>query len=373
MVDRRQLFVLTTILTIAVKLKIANGVIRFPLKRNEPDNSNLVYNLDGTITDPIGRGQWESCYGEITIGTPPQPFTVQFATGTGELWVPSIMCQKPVCLEKDRYDSSISSTYEADGRTIRIEYSDYSRITGILSKDKVRIEGEPVDVVFGEMRVLRGFRGTAYDGICGMSYPDLAEPGTKPLMYHLLEQNVIEQNIFSLYLQPNLFGTNAGELMLGGIDSDHYTGQIMYTPIVEQYFWTFQLVTITVENELVLDCPGSGCPTFVETTDSMIGLPTTFAQMINEKLGATPDEWGYYYLACDTPNLPNVIFTIPEGDLVLEAQDYVLPYGQRGRKCISAFYGSDFPYITFGAPFIARYYSIFDAENHRMGFANANN
>lgn len=87
-------------------------------------------------------------YGEISVGTPPQPFEVVFDTGSGHLVLSSIMCRSATCLSHRRYRrraSLVAKDIDVDGTPvmpnqardqITVSYGT-GEITGIFVQDKV--------------------------------------------------------------------------------------------------------------------------------------------------------------------------------------------------------------------------------------------
>ncbi|CAH8517942.1 unnamed protein product [Heterobilharzia americana] len=298
-------------------------------------------------------------YGDITIGTPPQTFSVVFDTGSSNLWVPSKHCSylDVACLLHRKYDSSKSSTYTVNGTTFSIRYG--------------KVKGQ----TFGEATQQPGivFIMAKFDGILGMAYPSISVEGVTPVFVNMIRQNLVDSPVFSFYISRNASAPVGGELMIGGIDEKYYTGEINYVQLKEKSYWLFEMDKLVVSDKVI--CP-DGCSAIADTGTSMIAGPTNDVDEINKKLGAMYIPGGMYTISCDRiSSLPSIHFVINGINMTLDSTDYIMKVSQFGSEiCISGFIGLDLPkrkLWILGDIFIGKFYSVFDMGNDRVGFAKA--
>ncbi|XP_071569198.1 lysosomal aspartic protease-like [Temnothorax nylanderi] len=314
-------------------------------------------------------------YGNIEIGTPPQRFKVLFNTGSSDLWVPSKNCNvsQPACLKHNKYDNTKSTTYISQNESFVIDYDD-GGVTGFLSTD---------DVIVGGLKVTRQIVGEAFsftssfwdnapcDGVLGMGYPDLSAFDYPSVFQNMIDQHVVSQPIFSFYLNRNVTDVIGGELILGGTDSSHYEGEFTYVDVTRKEYWQFKMDKIQINN--YTSC-SKGCQAIVDTGASMIGgLPRAIAALDRE-IGVNDNGT----VDCnEISNLPDINFVIGGKTFRLTGQDYILKITEDEKDvCIPAF-REVIPYNgiewILGDVFIGRYYTVFDMENDRVGFATAVN
>ena len=95
-------------------------------------------------------------FAEVSVGTPPQTFTVVPDTGSSNLWLYSSSCTDIPCWYHTLYDNSASDSYAADGRPFDITYGSGS-ITGTVSKDTTALGHVSVpNFGFGEVTSVSG-------------------------------------------------------------------------------------------------------------------------------------------------------------------------------------------------------------------------
>ncbi|XP_068097457.1 cathepsin D-like isoform X4 [Hyperolius riggenbachi] len=229
-------------------------------------------------------------YGEISIGTPPQKFTVIFDTGSSNLWVPSSRCSffNIACWFHRKYNSGASASYRRNDTSFSIQYGTGS-LEGFLSQDTVTIvDLHILNQTFAEAVEQPGFVFVAahFDGILGLGYPSISVDGVLPLFDNMMKQNLLEKNVFSFYLNRNPAAPIGGELLFGGTDPKYFEGDFHYLNVSRMAYWQIKADEVRVGSQLSL-CKG-GCQAIVDTGTSLITGPSTEISALHRAMGAFP-------------------------------------------------------------------------------------
>ncbi|XP_012859408.1 cathepsin E [Echinops telfairi] len=325
-------------------------------------------------------------FGTISIGSPPQNFTVIFDTGSSNLWVPSVYCTSRACQTHPRFYPSQSSTYSSElARPFSIQYGTGS-LSGILGADKVSVRGlTVVNQQFGESVKEPGqtFVDAEFDGILGLGYPSLAVGRVTPVFDNMMAQNLVDVPMFSVYMSSDPEGGAGSELIFGGYDHSHFSGSLNWVPVTKQAYWQIALDNIQVGGT-VMFCV-EGCQAIVDTGTSLLTGPSHQIKQLQKAIGAEPvdGEWFlcavlWYAVECANLNvMPDVTFTINGVPHTLGPTAYTLLDFVNGMDfCSSGFQGLDIqppdgPLWILGDVFIRRFYSVFDRGNNQVGLAPA--
>eukprot|EP01094_Clydonella_sp_ATCC50884_P005240 TRINITY_DN14188_c0_g1_i1.p2 TRINITY_DN14188_c0_g1~~TRINITY_DN14188_c0_g1_i1.p2 ORF type:complete len:369 (+),score=134.80 TRINITY_DN14188_c0_g1_i1:26-1108(+) len=353
------------LLLAALVALVAAQTIRVPLHRNPSERARVTRALPEQTLVNVQSTEY---FGAVTIGTPAQTFYCIMDTGSSNVWVPSASCTDSGCQGKNMYFHNASSTYKANGEKIEIHYGTGS-MEGYLDYDNVGVAGVVVNQQeFAEATTLADFfAGTPFDGIFGLAYQSISADHVPTWFDDAVEQGLIGDSVFSFFLgsQP---GVNNSALILGGTDSQYYTGPINYYPLYldlgDYYMITFDGISIN-GNPISTNCGSSGCRAIVDTGTSVLLGPRKEVSEILSTLNIAKD--------CSNLNsLPDLVFTIGSDTYSIPASIYVLqePLGSK-TICLPGMQGALTTSWIFGDTFIRAYYTVFDHGGKRVGFAKA--
>ncbi|KAM4570094.1 nothepsin [Odontesthes bonariensis] len=379
---------LTRVPSIRTDLR-AKGLLEEFLRDHRPDMFNRRYAQcfpPGTHSLRLGRSSEKiynfmdaQYFGEISLGTPEQNFSVVFDTGSSDLWVPSSYCVSQACAAHRCFKAFESSTFHHDGRTFGIHYGS-GHLLGVMGRDTLKIgDLTTLNQEFGESVYEPGstFVTAKFDGILGLGYASLAEILGNPVFDNMMAQKLVESPVFSFYLtRKTTTSSPEGELMLGGIDEALYNGPINWLPVTAKGYWQIKMDSVAVQGVSSF-CP-RGCQAIVDTGTSLIAGPTNDILNLQQLIGATPTNIGEFLIDCARlSSLPHVTFVLGGIEYTLTSEQYVRKemFGNR-ELCFSGFQAVDIvspegPLWILGDVFLTEFYSIFDKGQDRVGFARA--
>ncbi|KAM9326654.1 pepsin A-like [Gastrophryne carolinensis] len=344
------------------------GLLGDYLKRN-PYNPATKYfpTLAQTTSEPLQNYMDLEYFGTISIGTPPQSFTVIFDTGSANLWVPSVYCSSAACTNHPMFNPQQSSTFQVSNTPLSIQYGSGS-MTGTVGYDTVQVGNIQItNQAFGLSLTEPGptFYHAPFDGILGLAYPSIACALVMPVFDNMWKQGLIPQDLFSFYLSSQ---EESGSFVLfGGTDSSYWSGSLNWVPLTAETYWKITVDSVSVNGQVI----ASSFPAIVDTgTSVMIGPPNPITN-IQDYIGASKDSNGDYVIDCNMSNMPTVIYTINGIQYPLTPNAYVR---QTQDGCLSGFQAMTLPNISgdlwiLGDIFIRQYYVVFDRANNYVGMA----
>eukprot|EP00164_Ancoracysta_twista_P000062 GFYU01000085.1.p1 GENE.GFYU01000085.1~~GFYU01000085.1.p1 ORF type:complete len:397 (-),score=172.75 GFYU01000085.1:72-1262(-) len=376
----------TCLVLLAVLAVASAAITRVPIKKDLPPHDILIEKINngesvfgtfgrsyvgGEGEIPIHDYQNAQYYGPISVGTPPQEFTVIFDTGSSNLWVPSK--QLKWSLHK-KYDSSKSSTYHKNGTAFDILYGS-GGVHGFVSVDDVHFGGVTLkQAEFAEITKQDGisFSVGKFDGILGLAFASISVNHITPPFQALVEQGLVNDPVFAFYL-PSTSGSD-GELTIGGIDKSHYTGDLQYVPLSSEDYWSIKMDGMTSQGS---DISGDCEHAIVDSGTSLLAGPkksvTAFANKIGAKKVLFAPEWT---VDCSTiDSLPDIDITLGGNKYTLTGKDYIIQVSAGGQsECLLGMTGIDVPaprgpLWILGDVFMRKYYTVFDFGQKRLGFA----
>ncbi|KAK4560758.1 hypothetical protein LTR86_005337 [Recurvomyces mirabilis] len=314
----------------------------------------------------------------VQIGTPAQTLTLDFDTGSADLWVFSTELpaadQSSGGTKHTLFDPSKSSTWKAQsGSTWNISYGDGSSASGDVGTDTISLSGLTVTNQAIELaKVLSSeFASGQGDGLLGLAFGSIntVQPTQVATpVENMISQKDIPQNaeLFTAWLGDT---TDSSFYTFGFIDQTALgSATPAYTAIDNsQGFWQFPSATATVNGKAI---QRSGNTSIADTGTTLCLVDDALCQAFYGQIqGAKQDQsqQGWVFPTSAASSLPTLqlaigdtYFTVNPADIAFQDLGNGTTYGglqSRGSMTMD----------IYGDVFLRSVYAIFDQGNTRFG------
>jgi len=345
------------------------SVVSWPIKRHVIDDLEVgLMDLNGTAM-AHRRSPKSMYYGDITVGTPGMKFVVVFDTGSGNLIIPGSKCTSYACKKHKRLESSTTSQVECQNGwghdAVKISFGT-GAITGACMKDRVCIGGTCTESSFisAVSETVNPFANYKFDGVLGLALPKMAQGGNFSIFSSLMHG--LEKPLFSVFLSYE--DAETSEVTFGAIKPEHNASEFFWVDVHSKSgWWEVHIDDIVLGKTRQNLCGTVGCRVAVDTGTSELAGPSSLVAALTGKLNVDSH-------CSNFGSLPDLGFILNGRILSLKPTDYVKKtssYCSLSLMTLDIDKDDPAPLFVFGIPFLQRYYTAYDLQDHRVGFAAA--
>ncbi|CAK9062560.1 Cathepsin E-A [Durusdinium trenchii] len=320
-------------------------------------------------------------FGTIQVGRPPQNFTVVFDTGSGNLIVPGRDCTSDACASHRRFDRQKSKQIQSvncDGSKVGygLEQDEITitfgtgKITGQCFQDDICIGSacSKGNFISSTEESYTPFASFSFDGVLGLALDSMAQSNEFSVMNLLQQSGVLRKPIFSVFLSDS--EQEKSEITFGDMKQEHMASELYWVPVSGNAgYWEVEIEDIYFDKKPQNLC--KGCRVAVDTGTSELAGPSSVVGKLEELLSLGD--------CSNVDSLPKLGFAVrgPDGNpkiLSLSPREYTSEIGMG--TCNLSLMNLDVPppkgpLFVFGIPFLQKYYTVYDHEKSRVGFAVA--
>lgn len=306
----------------------------------------------------------------IEIGNPPQKLPVILDTGSSNFWLASDMCEH--CSNKNSYSRKASTTHKKLGLGVEVTFGS-GRILGEINEDTVKFGDLTIESqMIGEILEEEGeiFKNCNFSGILGLAFPEMAAYNATPLFDSIIKHKRLKSNIFTFYYSKS--EDYDGEVAFGSIDTNRFTGELHYFKVASKYYWELTLKDIMYDNVSLGLCK-EGCKAIIDSGTTLITGPESKLNILLEALPVDDSCTNFNQVG----HLTFVFITESNVEVRYDLKnDEYISMNEKKDSCRAMIVPMDLPdsYSNswiLGDIFMQKYFTVFDRDAERIGFALA--
>ncbi|RAO71246.1 uncharacterized protein BHQ10_007258 [Talaromyces amestolkiae] len=356
------------------------AVFSFPVQRRRDTNLGRLQERAATASSPLGiqNSEYPAFFCNISLGTPPQQVEAQLDTGSSYLFViasNSSACTETSsdsekCLTPGSFNISASSTYTATGSQINETYTTGTMLTGVLGTDTLTLGSATMNMELAVQYDLEAIN------ILGLGYS--SNNSSTSLPQALVKSGQINSAAYSLWADDP--SGDSGTLLLGGVNSAKYTGELYTTSIPAAADGVHHLPMVLVSNVVVQSNSStsaksdiSGLPAYMILDSNVFWtyLPDDVVENIYRDLNVSFSRNGQIGEITDCSvgyQNYNVTFSFSNFDINIPLS-FFLTENDDGNSCAFTIVPSGDEAAILGANFLRSVYTVYDLPNNEISLA----